>query len=106
MGGALNETRHVMPDIVVRRLEPDLIERLKRQAAANGRSMEAEARAILEAGVSAMTMAEWVAEMERLRSSEQSGIPTDVSGLIRDGHDDRDRTIGRTLGLERDETDR
>ena len=38
-----------MPDILVRRLSSDVKERLKVRARANGRSLEAEAREILEA---------------------------------------------------------
>jgi plasmid stability protein len=41
-----------MPDILVRRLAPSVKERLKQRARANGRSLEAEARSILESAVS------------------------------------------------------
>ncbi len=41
-----------MTILTVRNLKPEVHQRLREQAAANGRSMEAEARAILEAGVS------------------------------------------------------
>jgi plasmid stability protein len=41
-----------MADIIVRRLESAIKERLKLRATANGRSLEAEARAILEEAVS------------------------------------------------------
>ncbi len=40
-----------MTILTVRNLKPEVHQRLREQAAANGRSMEAEARAILEAGV-------------------------------------------------------
>ncbi len=40
-----------MAILTVRNLKPAVHQRLREQAAANGRSMEAEARAILEAGV-------------------------------------------------------
>ncbi len=36
-----------MPDLVVRKLEPEIVEALKRRASKNGRSAEAEHRAIL-----------------------------------------------------------
>ena len=36
-----------MPDLVVRKLEPEIIEALKQRAAKNGRSAEAEHREIL-----------------------------------------------------------
>jgi antitoxin FitA len=37
-----------MPSLLVRKVDPELIESLKRRAAANGRSVEAEHRAILQ----------------------------------------------------------
>jgi antitoxin FitA len=37
--------------LLVRKLEPELVERLKRQARAHGRSVEAEHRAILQAAL-------------------------------------------------------
>lgn len=37
-----------MPDLVVRKLEPEIVEALKRRASKNGRSAEAEHRAILQ----------------------------------------------------------
>lgn len=40
-----------MTMLTVRNLKPEVHRKLREQAAANGRSMEAEARAILEAGV-------------------------------------------------------
>lgn len=36
-----------MPDLIVRKLEPEIIEALKQRAARNGRSTEMEHRAIL-----------------------------------------------------------
>ncbi|EIJ35032.1 FitA-like ribbon-helix-helix domain-containing protein [Thiothrix nivea] len=36
-----------MPDLIVRKLEPEIIEALKQRAARNGRSAEMEHRAIL-----------------------------------------------------------
>jgi antitoxin FitA len=37
-----------MPDLIVRKLEPEVVEALKQRAAQNGRSAEAEHRAILQ----------------------------------------------------------
>lgn len=37
-----------MPDILVRGLEPEAVERLKRRAAEGGRSLQAEAKLVLE----------------------------------------------------------
>lgn len=41
-----------MAMLTVRNLRPDVHQKLREQAAAHGRSMEAEARALIEAGVS------------------------------------------------------
>ncbi len=46
-----------MPILTVRNLDPDVHQRLRELAAAHGRSMEAEARAILAAGVRRETQA-------------------------------------------------
>jgi len=40
-----------MPALSIRKIDPDLKERLRIQAARNGRSMEAEARSILRAAL-------------------------------------------------------
>ena len=40
-----------MPQLTIRKLDQDLIERLKARAAKNGRSLEAELRFILEQAV-------------------------------------------------------
>jgi antitoxin FitA len=37
-----------MPDLIVRKLDPEVVEALKKRAAKNGRSAEAEHRAILQ----------------------------------------------------------
>jgi antitoxin FitA len=37
-----------LPDLVVRKLEPEIVEALKQRASKNGRSAEAEHRAILQ----------------------------------------------------------
>jgi antitoxin FitA len=47
-----NQVRsRVVATLLVRKLEPELVERLKRRAAAHGRSVEAEHRAILRAAL-------------------------------------------------------
>ncbi|HMS75435.1 FitA-like ribbon-helix-helix domain-containing protein [Gordonia sp. (in: high G+C Gram-positive bacteria)] len=45
-----------MTILTVRNLDPEIHQKLREQAAAHGRSMEAEARAILEAGVGPRTI--------------------------------------------------
>jgi plasmid stability protein len=48
----INPKEASMADIIVRRLDSTIKERLKKRATSNGRSLEAEARAILEEAVS------------------------------------------------------
>lgn len=75
-----------MSTITVRNLDADVQWRLKQQAAANNRSMEAEVRAILSAAVSGSGLARtWIAVTEDLRGDalpipERSGPrPVDLS---------------------------
>lgn len=57
-----------MATITVRNLDPDVQQRLRRRAAEHGRSMEAEARAILSAAVAdASLAADWLRMTESLR---------------------------------------
>ena len=59
-----------MATITVRNLDDDVQQRIKRQAAANNRSMEAEARAILSAAVLQNGIAAWIAATEGLRGDD------------------------------------
>jgi plasmid stability protein len=47
----MNGARQAVATLLVRKLEPELVERLKRRALAHGRSVEAEHRAILRAAL-------------------------------------------------------
>jgi antitoxin FitA len=85
--------KSTMPDLLIEDLEPDLIERLERQAARHGRSLEAEAKAILEAVVkvpstpklSMREARETAKEWHRRLAGQMS---SDSADLIRE---DRDR---------------
>lgn len=59
-----------MATITVRNLDDDVQQRIKRQAAANNRSMEAEARAILSAAVHNHGLGAWIAATEGLRGDD------------------------------------
>ncbi len=59
-----------MATITVRNLDDDVQQRIKRQAAANNRSMEAEARAILSAAVQNRGLDVWIAATEGLRGDD------------------------------------
>ena len=77
-----------MTQMLVRDLDPEVVERLKERARSNGRSLQKEVRAILEGAARTYTMAEArkVSESwhERLVGIEHS----DSAELIRE---DRDR---------------
>lgn len=65
-----------MSTITVRGLEPEVTQRLKERAAANHRSMEAEARAILREAVRVDAfMADWLRIAEDCRRSVTAGDP-------------------------------
>lgn len=76
-----------MTQMLVRDLDPEVVERLKERARSNGRSLQKEVRAILEGAARTYTMeearevtAKW---QERLAGREHS----DSAGLIRETRD-------------------
>lgn len=96
-----------MPDLHIRNVDPDVIERLKAQAKRNHRSMEAEARDILSGGCRRrLPPEEWVEMMRRLREAEPlpvSDLTTeDIKRMIEAEDDDR---FLRLYGPGGDETD-
>ncbi len=76
-----------MGQLLVRDLDDEVIRRLKRRAAANGRSAEAEHRAILEAAVSAPE--EPLAVTARRFLAELAGGGPDSANMIRELRDNR-----------------
>ena len=80
-----------MPTINVRRLDERVVERLKRRAALNNRSLEGEARHILECAAEddmAAKRAAFLEAMDRLRPLTEGRKQTPAEVLIRE---DRDR---------------
>jgi len=76
-----------MAQILVRDLDPELIERLESQARRHGRSLQGEVKAILEAAASySMEEARQVAEQWRQRLAGQ--MVSESADLIRE---DRER---------------
>lgn len=72
-----------MPDLLVRGLDPDIFERLRKQAARNGRSIAAEAREIIARGVR-MSMDEFLEQSDGwIIETEGRDLP-DVVDLIRE----------------------
>jgi len=78
-----------MAQLLVRGLEPEIIERLKQRAKRNARSLEAEARIILtEAERDPEAFARAVAFAAEMRRKTAGKIHDDSADLIRE---DRDR---------------
>jgi plasmid stability protein len=78
-----------MATLLVRNLDDGLVQRLKQRAARNGRSVEAEHRALLEQCLGPVDKAEWFARAAELRLS-MDPIPDGTSlELLREGRDDR-----------------
>ena len=73
-----------MADLIVQNVSQDVIDALKRRAAANGRSVEAEHRALLHAALLGAN-AEFAARAKALRRRLRSSV--DSTGIIRSGRD-------------------
>lgn len=97
-----------MPDLHIRQMKPEVIARLKAQAKRNHRSMEAEARALIEANVQHESMTEWLARMDEVREKYpipwKPGDPTSAE-LIREEREERERTIERAMERDVDDAD-
>ena len=78
-----------MADLLVRSVPARLMERLKAQAQRNGRSVQKEALAVLEAGTQ-LTMEEWLELADASReASKEWGPIFDSTLLIREDRDTR-----------------
>lgn len=77
-----------MASVLVRDLDPAVLERLKARAEENGRSLQKELKAILKAAAAQATWAEARAGAERVRQMLGGGQFSDSAELIRE---DRDR---------------
>ena len=79
-----------MATINVRQLDDDVVNRLKRRASLNHRSLEGEARHILECAADdgmAAKRAAFLETMERLRPLSEGGRHTPAEVLIREDRD-------------------
>jgi len=78
-----------MASIVVRKLDEAVVERLKRRAAANGRSLEAEVRLILEDAANSrqLDMATARKRIEELSKRFEGRDFPDSVEIIREGRD-------------------
>ncbi len=80
-----------MPQLTVRKLNSDLVRRLKVRAARHDRSAEAEHRAILEKALRPQTTGFWDAAAQ-LRFATRGDRATDSTDLIRRDRDRDHRT--------------
>jgi antitoxin FitA len=77
-----------MAQLLVRDLSPETVERLKGQAEQNGRSLQGEAKAILESAAAIPTMNEARKIAEKWHRRLAGRMTSDSADLIRE---DRDR---------------
>ena len=85
-----------MSDLLIRGLSPETVARLKQQAAHNSRSMQAEAKAIVEAGIKP-SLAEWLERVDRTRQeieSESGRLDGSSAEIVRDMRDRRSGSLG------------
>ena len=81
--------QHVMANLQVHNIDPDLLARLKRRAARHGCSMEAEHREILRQALAVEVEPSWddlAAELRRM-TKRRKQTPSEV--LLREGRDER-----------------
>jgi plasmid stability protein len=76
-----------MAQILVRQLDPEVVERLKVHARENGRSLEAEVRAVLRDIADRRTRTESAKAAAALRAELASRPATDSVALIREDRD-------------------
>lgn len=85
--------RRDVPDLLIRGLSHEAVDRLKRQAAANGRSMQSEAKEILESGIRP-TMTEWLDRVGRTRAQieeTQGALPGSSANVLEELRRERER---------------
>ena len=88
-----------MPDMLIRDIAPEVMERLKAQAAAKGHSMQVEAKSIIEGSVQ-LSAEEWVAMVKRSSAElelKHRPLAGSSAELIREGRAQRDRAIDRAI---------
>lgn len=78
-----------MANLTIRNVDNTVVERLKRNAKRNGRSLEAEVRELLRQAAERKTREELLAAADRIAAMTPKGVKqTDSAELIRE---DRDR---------------
>ena len=90
-----------MAQLTVRGVDDELIKKLKLRAAQNGRSAEAEHRAILQDALGSAADEDVWAECDRLRDELKGRWTLDSSELVRQSREERTKDAERWLSLPR-----
>lgn len=77
-----------MAQVIVRKLDPEVVAALKRRAERNRRRLEQELRAILTEAARP-SREELLSEMDAIRARTRPGPDVDVAALIREDRDAR-----------------
>jgi antitoxin FitA len=78
-----------MATLLVRNLDDSLVRRLKQRAARNGRSVEAEHRALLEQSLGPVDKVDWFARAAELRRSMAPLAEGTTLELLRESREER-----------------
>ena len=73
---------YVMPDVLIRHIDPDVLEALKARAARNGRSLQAELKRLLEEAAEA-ERSDALKALRRVRARFKGREFSDSAALIR-----------------------
>lgn len=76
-----------MAQVIVRQLEPEVVERLKLHARANGRSLEAELRVMLRTMAQRQTREEGERAAQEFREKLRGRLPNDSTAALREDRD-------------------
>lgn len=76
-----------MAQVLVRELDPEVVERLKERAKVHGRSLQKEIRAILEEASTTLSMQEAREAAELWRDRLEGREHSDSAGLVREGRE-------------------
>lgn len=72
-----------MPDVLVRGVEPEVLEKLKKRAADNGRSLQSEVRSIISESVTGEPLSDALVA-RRIKNSLRGREHSDSAGLLRE----------------------
>lgn len=77
-----------MPNVLVRDVEPEILEKIKKRAAKNGRSLQTEVQAILRRSAEAVEPLSDALVAAKIKASLRGKIFSDSAELL---HEDRNR---------------